>query len=226
MVLPKNKWRNSFRVIGLIVVIWIPFWSQIGGKQIFDYRCNTFGGLKVYNSVEAEGYFNSRYKPKGTKSLYSDRYFLQSLKDLIEGRVMFFESRYPNRTSYHRFMLKDKTDTEAVCHWYENITGLKKALSSLGLPSNKCLSVVNFSDEESGLLSKYEIATTANHHTSSASTFVKDRTTGEILGEYRSYILFNPWNFVSGKEKCPRPIDSNEILTITERVFSKHIQLH
>jgi len=214
--IPKGNIRIAARTLGIIIVLWAPFWSKFGGKQIFDFKCKNFGGERIYNTVQANGYLNARYEPKGTNSMFHGS-FKQAIKDLIEMRIHFFETLSPSKGGYYRFSLQ--SSDYPSCHWYSQAYRFKNFLTNLGLPVSQCLAREYVNE----ILSEYEVNSTSKHHTlGKARTWIESRDNGSTIAEYTSYILNDPLNFASGRAAtCPNPIQSKKILSLTERVFQK-----
>jgi hypothetical protein len=215
-VIPKGRWRITVIVFGLIAVIWLPFWPHFGGKQLFEYRCEHYGGERIYKKVKTEGYLNSRYHPKGSNSMLHG-VFRQAVSDLVNRHILFFETKLPNRTGYYRFSLESKGHQN--CLWYYQWYKFQRMLEREGLESTQCLARSKINE----LNSEFEVRTTSHHFTSRAArTWVESRKSGETIAEYNSYILYDPLNFVSGRAGvCPQPIDSDSIMALPEKVFDK-----
>jgi hypothetical protein len=178
--------------------------------------CEHYGGEHVYKRVITKGYLNARYKPEGSNSMLHG-VSRQAIKDLINRRVLFFESIHPNEDRYYRYSLEPKGHPD--CNWYSQWYELQNMLEVEGLDSSLCLAQNGIIE----LKSEYEIKSTSNHYTSrTARTFIVSRKNEETIAEYTSYILYDPLNFVSGiAGVCPNLINSNDIISLPERVFEK-----
>ena len=89
-----NKTKQKRYWIGIFLFfILLPTWDVIIGKIYFNYLCENQAGLKVYKSVEVDGYFRKGEIYLGKASLEKENNFKYK-----EGSKYFVSGIYKNKT--------------------------------------------------------------------------------------------------------------------------------
>lgn len=85
----KKTEKKYYGILTLLFFILLPTWDVILGKIYFNHLCKTEGGLKVYKSIQADGFLD-----KGTFLIKSDKVFskdVENAKRFLDYGFRFYE---------------------------------------------------------------------------------------------------------------------------------------
>ena len=131
-------------VIGLIIMLGIPFWDVIPGKLYMAYLCHKDGGIKIYEVVDTRGYLVLDDYSYGCTQACIQR--LQEWRNV--GKPIFIEAfidnpkeyNFVNKRGYYRFELVDRTPEHCAFQDYLRVK-YPTRLKTNRTVSRYCLSV-------------------------------------------------------------------------------------
>lgn len=194
-------------------------WPWAVGRWIFLAECSYLSGVHIrqFPDARSDGFYDHRLFLQREIYGIGSNNFLQDVKDLIDGRVDYFEidrltspwnvgiqefTDIKTLPRFQRFFIADKESGDCLKNSYGS-------LRKFGYSSDeKCIA----SELTDSIKSRYELRTYGYHHTDTkALTIVLDRTqhmTNRIVATFWSFNHFDPLNFVSGRGGvCPKYAD-------------------
>lgn len=196
----KSAWFNYGILLFITSASFIySTWPFFIGRLIYEAQCSMSSGLSVKRTVDAttEGYllYDPEHRRTNGAEFTYHAYAHQAVKDLITGRIAFFEgsasfSGGKVEFPYIRVFLSDKHNR--LCRNYDDI------LQGINLPNGKCLASENIKTIES----KYEVRGYESHSAYiPRSVQVTERKTGTILSTYNWFNLDVP---LLQSHSCPK----------------------
>lgn len=93
--------KKRYAILAILFFILLPTWDVIIGKIYFDHLCKTEGGLKMYESVQADGFLDkSQILIGGNKVLPMD---IKNAKRFLDYGFKFYEVVAHNGKIVHFF---------------------------------------------------------------------------------------------------------------------------
>lgn len=174
----QRRWHKN---VTIAAILWLPFWDVVPGLFLYSRAVNEVGGLRIYRTVEADGYLDS-----ASSCTSCWRYLLSMPYRYLEFEMASRDGQLGLITAvpgYYEYSLGERGSDE--CQAFDSLPHVATIRERTALTDNQCVVAVRRDEPTSRYERLHGRRAYVDWFPSVQLSYyvVRDRVTGENIAE-------------------------------------------